>query len=124
VSRWPSLVVPGSLLIAACAGHGSLVDGTTVVPTVVVPNATVDDVIDGDTIDVHVGDREERVRMIGIDTPEIAHPSMGGRPANPAECFGERTSTAPATGSSSTTRSFGTATHNRSRSPPTTVSPT
>ena len=32
--------------------------------------ATVTDVIDGDTIDVTLNGREERIRYIGIDTPE------------------------------------------------------
>lgn len=37
--------------------------------------------VDGDTIDVAVGRSVERVRLIGIDAPEVAH---GDRPA---ECF-------------------------------------
>jgi endonuclease YncB( thermonuclease family) len=32
-------------------------------------NAVVRRVIDGDTIDVSIGSRHERVRLIGIDTP-------------------------------------------------------
>ena len=52
-------------------------------------NAVVTAIVDGDTIDVDVGDREERVRLIGIDTPEIAHPAFGDRPPNDAECFGD-----------------------------------
>lgn len=52
-------------------------------------NATVVHVVDGDTIDVVIGGREERVRLIGIDTPEIAHDAFGDRPANDAECFGD-----------------------------------
>ncbi len=40
-------------------------------------------VIDGDTFTVRVGGVEERVRVIGIDTPEVAH-----GPA-PAACYGE-----------------------------------
>ena len=35
---------------------------------------------DGDTIDVRIGERVERVRYIGIDAPEIAHEPGGGRP--------------------------------------------
>jgi micrococcal nuclease len=49
----------------------------------------IDRVVDGDTIDVVIGGDHERVRLIGIDTPEIAHPSSGDRPANAAECFGD-----------------------------------
>jgi endonuclease YncB( thermonuclease family) len=36
--------------------------------------ATLVDVIDGDTIDVLVNDQLERVRYIGVDTPERAQP--------------------------------------------------
>ena len=52
-------------------------------------NATVDRIVDGDTIDVVIDGREERVRLTGIDTPEIAHEAFGGRPANDAECFAD-----------------------------------
>lgn len=45
----------------------------------------VERIIDGDTIDVRLGSVVERVRLIGIDTPEIAHP---GDPS-PAECGGD-----------------------------------
>ena len=38
-------------------------------------------VIDGDTVDIDIGGREERVRLIGIDTPEL-HTDAGG-----AECM-------------------------------------
>jgi micrococcal nuclease len=47
----------------------------------------VDAVVDGDTIDVRIGDRDERVRLIGIDTPET-HVTDG-----PPECFGPEAST-------------------------------
>jgi micrococcal nuclease len=42
----------------------------------------VTQVIDGDTIEVLMGNEEMRVRLIGIDTPEVKHPSK------PQECFG------------------------------------
>ena len=35
---------------------------------------------DGDTIDVRMGDRIERVRYIGIDAPEVPHDGRGGAP--------------------------------------------
>ncbi|HSD80155.1 MAG TPA: thermonuclease family protein [Solirubrobacteraceae bacterium] len=41
-------------------------------------------VVDGDTIVVALGGRSERVRYIGIDTPESA------KPGAPVQCFGER----------------------------------
>ncbi|MDP3899665.1 MAG: thermonuclease family protein [bacterium] len=47
---------------------------------------TVVRVIDGDTIDVRYGTKVERVRLIGIDTPEVVDPRK------PVECFGEEAS--------------------------------
>lgn len=47
-------------------------------------NAVVDHVVDGDTIDVRLGAAngpKERVRLIGIDTPESKKPNT------PVECF-------------------------------------
>jgi len=36
------------------------------------------DVGDGDTVTIHWSDEDsERIRILGIDTPEVAHPSMG-----------------------------------------------
>jgi micrococcal nuclease len=43
--------------------------------------ATVERVVDGDTIIVHIGGRRERVRLIGIDTPESVKPNT------PVQCF-------------------------------------
>lgn len=41
--------------------------------TLLVP-ASVDRVIDGDTLDVRVGSDVIRIRLIGVDTPEIGEP--------------------------------------------------
>lgn len=49
-------------------------------------SATIEHVIDGDTVDVTVGDRHERIRLIGIDTPEVYVDT--GVP----ECFGPEAS--------------------------------
>ena len=57
--------------------------------TAVDANATVAHIVDGDTIDVVVDGREERARLTGIDTPEIAHEAFADRPANDAECFAD-----------------------------------
>jgi endonuclease YncB( thermonuclease family) len=35
-------------------------------------------VVDGDTIHVQLGDRVEKVRYIGMNTPETHHPTRGG----------------------------------------------
>ncbi len=43
-------------------------------------------VVDGDTIVVRFGGREERVRYIGVDTPESV------KPGTPVQCFAERAS--------------------------------
>jgi micrococcal nuclease len=43
-------------------------------------------VVDGDTIHVLVGGRREKVRYIGVDTPETHHP------AKPVQCFGREAS--------------------------------
>lgn len=51
-------------------------------PTVLGPNATMLRVVDGDTIDVTIDGQRERVRLIGIDTPETKKPNT------PVQCFG------------------------------------
>lgn len=45
-------------------------------------------VVDGDTIRVRLGDRVERVRYIGIDTPESV------KPDTPVQCFAEAAASA------------------------------
>lgn len=42
--------------------------------------------VDGDTIDVAIAGRTERVRLIGIDTPETK------KPDSPVECYGPEAS--------------------------------
>lgn len=37
-------------------------------------SATVTRVVDGDTLVVEIGGQEDRVRLIGVDTPETVHP--------------------------------------------------
>lgn len=44
---------------------------------------TVTRVLDGDTVDVTIGGRAERVRLVGVNAPEISHD--GDR----ADCYGE-----------------------------------
>ncbi len=43
-------------------------------------------VVDGDTVEVRLGDRLEDVRYIGVDTPETV------KPGTPVQCFGHRAS--------------------------------
>ena len=47
------------------------------------PNAVVDRVVDGDTIIVEIADDRERVRLLGIDTPESVAENR------PDQCYGE-----------------------------------
>jgi micrococcal nuclease len=37
-------------------------------------------VVDGDTIHVRIGERVEKVRYIGVNTPEVHHPTKGEEP--------------------------------------------
>ena len=55
-----------ALLFAGCGGAGS---------------ARVERVVDGDTIVVRLDGRSERVRYIGVDTPESVKPGV------PVQCF-------------------------------------
>lgn len=50
------------------------------------PNATVERVVDGDTIIVRINGKRERVRLIGIDTPESVDENR------PVQCFGHEAS--------------------------------
>jgi micrococcal nuclease len=43
-------------------------------------------VVDGDTIHVQLGQTREKVRYIGVDTPETKHPTKG------VQCFGQKAS--------------------------------
>ena len=70
------------------------------VADVVVPAATIEQktttstetgylvtrVVDGDTFDVGINGKTERIRMIGIDTPETVYPRK------PVQCFGKEAS--------------------------------
>jgi len=74
-------------LLAACAnasGSTATSEGATG-PTTTMSlevNATLVYISDGDTIGVEVDGTEERVRLIGIDTPETKKPNT------PVQCFG------------------------------------
>ena len=69
------------ILVASCEA-GATSSPTTPPTGAVEPNATVDYIVDGDTIDVVIDGRVERVRLIGIDTPETK------RPDTEVECYG------------------------------------
>lgn len=75
-SRSTSIIVP----TATNPGSIPSVDGMT--------EARVIRVVDGDTIVVELNGAEERLRYIGVDTPETV------RPNSPVECYGEEASNA------------------------------
>lgn len=52
----------------------------------VLADLVVDRVVDGDTVKVSLGGRQESVRLIGINTPETV------KPDSPVECFGQEAS--------------------------------
>ena len=66
-----------ALLLSGCSNNS-----VTVSPN----SATLKHVVDGDTIDIAIGGNTERVRLIGINTPETKHPTKG------MECFGPEAS--------------------------------
>lgn len=70
----------GVLLLVGCSDGATT---ATSAPTgVFTPNATVLFISDGDTIGIEIDGVEERVRLIGIDTPETK------KPDTPVQCFG------------------------------------
>jgi micrococcal nuclease len=68
-----------AVLATACRPGSAPAPST---PTVLEINATMISVVDGDTIDVNIDGHRERVRLIGIDTPETKKPNT------PVQCFG------------------------------------
>jgi micrococcal nuclease len=75
-------LVPVLLLLAACSHAASSASSTTPRPGSLEANATLEWVTDGDTINVRIGGTTEKVRLIGIDTPETK------KPDTPVQCFG------------------------------------
>ncbi|MCW2986848.1 MAG: thermonuclease family protein [Conexibacter sp.] len=67
-------------------GYGYTRAGDDPAPSSSSGTATVVRVVDGDTIVADVGGREERVRYIGVDTPETV------KPRTPVQCFGKKAS--------------------------------
>lgn len=88
------LLAISAAAITACSGDAPATaePATTTLLEQLDANAVVDRIIDGDTIDVLIDGRTERIRLTGINTPEIAHDAFGGRPAQIAECFGDEAS--------------------------------
>ncbi len=83
---WPGWLV---VLAAACGGGRDAAPSTTTAnqtTAAVDSNGSIVRVVDGDTVDVDFDGTEERVRLIGIDTPETKKPN------SPIECFGPEAS--------------------------------
>lgn len=74
------LVTVCCLIFVGCSGATD--DATSTTSGALTANATFVGVVDGDTINVILDGVEERVRLIGIDTPETK------KPDSPVECFG------------------------------------
>lgn len=99
----PRLTLLVTVLISLAAGCAATGDETTEIgaetpsagaaPTVTLPdqgqlapNAVVERVVDGDTIIVEMAGQRERVRLLGIDTPESVAENR------PDQCYGEESS--------------------------------
>ncbi len=83
-------VLLGALLLASCAEFSDIGAGSKQPPPSVLAGtageATLVRVVDGDTVVVDLDGAEERIRLIGIDTPESVDPNR------PVECFGPEAS--------------------------------
>ena len=77
-----ALVVILAVATAGCHGVLAAPGG----PTADAGHGIVARVIDGDTVDVRLGSHTERVRLIGVDTPETVAPTR------PVQCFGAEAS--------------------------------
>jgi micrococcal nuclease len=73
------LVVVSVIALAGCGHAASAARGPASKPG----SGTVTEVVDGDTLHIRIGRSEEKVRLIGIDTPETHKPNT------PVECFGK-----------------------------------
>jgi micrococcal nuclease len=71
-----------SLALLSLAGCGA----TATAPRQPVLLGKVARIVDGDTVQVALGGRRERVRYIGVDTPESV------KPGSPVQCFAKRAS--------------------------------
>ena len=68
-------------VLTSCIAFGAC--GNSALPA---GEGVVVDVSDGDTITVSLAGREEKIRLIGVDTPETVHPTK------PVGCYGPEAS--------------------------------
>jgi micrococcal nuclease len=78
----PKYAIAAIVVAILALGGGKLVGATRS------DAARVVRVVDGDTVVVRTGGREERVRYIGVDTPESV------KPGTPVQCFAKAASAA------------------------------
>lgn len=81
----PAAVLAALLAVLALAGCGPAPPAGEIGGSVAeddTGNATLERIVDGDTIIVDVGGTRERVRLLGIDTPESVAENR------PVECYG------------------------------------
>src|SRR5262245_55051053 len=76
----PKLAIAAIAIALAALGAGKLAGATRT------DSARVVRVVDGDTVVVRTGGHEERVRYIGVDTPESV------KPGTPVQCFAKAAS--------------------------------
>lgn len=74
-----------ALLIGLASCSGSSPQGGQA-DVVTIARVKITHVIDGDTVDIDIHGHNERVRLIGVNTPETKHPTK------PIECFGPEAS--------------------------------
>jgi micrococcal nuclease len=79
----PLLLLVVVVVVLVARGHGGHPDTS-------LGHAQVLRIVDGDTIRVRLDGRTERVRYIGVDTPESV------KPGTPVQCFAKRASAANA----------------------------
>ncbi len=80
----PKRVLPWFVLLAAVAAF--LIAGGRQEPGGGASAASVTRVVDGDTIEVRLGGQLEKVRLIGVDTPESV------KPGTPVQCYAKAAS--------------------------------
>ena len=71
-----------AVLATACHSEPTTAPAQSTAASALSINATMNSVVDGDTIDVNISGHRERVRLIGIDTPETKKPNT------PVQCYG------------------------------------